>query len=117
MRKYSKDWTSKMKDKHGRYIGMFTYGEGSDFAFRRTYDNYRPDMKWGHTHNHIFNKVNKHLFRSKINRRIDRRRKPEFVKTFMCNIWLGRIDFDSLLHIIFHHNKKATPNKKEHNNG
>jgi hypothetical protein len=24
----------------------------------------------------------------------------------MCNIWLGRIDFDSLLHIIFHHNKK-----------
>ena len=107
MRKYSKDWTSKMKDKHGRYIGMFTYGEGSDFAFRRTYDNYRPNMKWGHTHNHIYNKCNKHLFRGRSRRKIDRKDKPKFIRTFLLNIELGNVTMDSLIHTIFHHNKKG----------
>lgn len=70
-------------------------------------DDYRPNMKGGHTHNHIYNKCHKHIFRSKQARKnVDRKDKPEFVRTFLLNIKLGNVTIDSLMHTIFHHNKK-----------
>ena len=64
-------------------------------------------MKGGHTHNHIFNKCHKHIFRSKQARKnVDHKDKPEFVRIFHMNIELGNYSFDKLLHTIFHHNKK-----------
>ena len=70
--------------------------------------NYRkPSMKGGHTHNHIYNKCHKHIFRSKQARKnVDRKDKPEFVRIFYMNLKLGNYSFDKLLHTIFHHNKK-----------
>ena len=70
---------------------------------------YKPPMKGGHTHNHIYNKCNKHLFRGRSRRKIDRKDKPEFVKIFHLNIELGNVTMDSLIHTIFHHNKKNNP--------
>ncbi len=65
-------------------------------------------MKGGHTHNHIYNKCHKHIFRSKQARKnVDRKDKPEFVRIFYMNIELGNYSFDMLLHSIFHHNKKG----------
>lgn len=68
--------------------------------------NYKPNRKGGHTHNHIYNKCNKHIFRGKNARKIDRKDKPEFVRVFYMNLELGNYSFDMLLHSIFHHNKK-----------
>ena len=69
---------------------------------------YKPNMKGGHTHNHIYNKCHKHIFRSKQARKnVDRKDKPEFVRIMYMNIELGNYSFDKLLHTIFHHNKKT----------
>ena len=68
---------------------------------------YKPNMKGGHTHNHIYNKCHKHIFRGKNARKIDRKDKPEFVRIFNMNLELGNYSFDKLLHTIFHHNKKG----------
>ena len=65
------------------------------------------NMKGGHMHNHIYNKCHKHIFRSKQARKnVDRKDKSEFVRTFLLNIKLGNVTMDSLMHTIFHHNKK-----------
>ena len=65
-------------------------------------------MKGGHTHNHIYNKCHKHIFRSKQARKnVDRKDKPEFVRIFHMNLELGNYSFDKLLQTIFHHNKKG----------
>lgn len=65
-------------------------------------------MKGGHTHNHIYNKCHKHIFRSKQARKnVDRKDKPEFVRIMYMNLELGNYSFDKLLHTIFHHNKKG----------
>ena len=65
------------------------------------------NMKGGHMHNHIYNKCNKHIFRSKqVRKNVDRKDKPEFVRIMYMNIELGNYSFDMLLHTIFHHNKK-----------
>ena len=64
--------------------------------------------KGGHTHNHIYNKCHKHIFRSKQARKnVDHKDKPEFVRIFHMNLKLGNYSFDKLLHTIFHHNKKT----------
>lgn len=68
---------------------------------------YKPNMKGGHTHNHIYNKLHKHIFRGRNARKsVSRKDKPEFVKTAYLNIKLGNVTWDSLIHTIFHHNKK-----------
>ena len=65
-------------------------------------------MKGGHTHNHIYNKCHKHIFRSKQARKnVDHKDKPEFVRIFHMNLKLGNYSFDKLLQTIFHHNKKG----------
>lgn len=63
-------------------------------------------MKGSHTHNHIYNKCNKHLFRGRSRRKIARKDKPEFVRIFHLNVKLGNVTKDSLMHTIFYHNKK-----------
>ena len=68
----------------------------------------RMYLKGGHTHNHIYNKCHKHIFRSKQARKnVDHKDKPEFVRIFLINLELGNYSFDKLLHTIFHHNKKG----------
>lgn len=58
---------------------------------------YKPNMKGGHTHNHIYNKCHKHIFRSKQARKnVDRKDKPEFVRIFHMNLELGNYSFDKL---------------------
>ena len=69
---------------------------------------YKPNRKGGHTHNHVYNKCHKHIFRSKQARKnVDRKDKPEFVRIFHMNLELGNYSFDKLLQTIFHHNKKG----------
>ena len=63
-------------------------------------------MKGGHTHNHIYNKCHKHIFRGKNARKIDRKDKREFVRIFYLNLKLNKY-FGKILHTIFHHNKKG----------
>jgi hypothetical protein len=99
-------YTFKEKDEYGRYVGNIVYGVGGIAPFRKCYEHYRPNMKGGHTHNHIYNKCNKHLFRGRSRRKIDRKDKPEFVRTFHINVKLGNVTMDSLMHTIFYHNKK-----------
>ena len=62
-------------------------------------------MKGGHTHNHIYNKCHKHIFRGKNARKIDRKDKPDFVRIFYLHLKLNK-NFGEILHTIFHHNKK-----------
>lgn len=58
---------------------------------------YKPNRKGGHTHNHIYNKCHKHIFRSKQARKnVDRKDKPEFVRIFHMNLELGNYSFDKL---------------------
>ena len=63
-------------------------------------------MKGGHTHNYIYNKCHKHIFRGKNARKIDRKDKREFVRIFYLNLKLNKY-FGKILHTIFHHNKKG----------
>lgn len=67
---------------------------------------YKPNMKGGHTHNHIYNKCHKHIFRGKNARKIDRKDKPDFVRIMYMNLKLNK-NFGEILHTIFHHNKKT----------
>ena len=61
------------------------------------YPYYKPNRKGGHTHNHIYNKCHKHIFRSKQARKnVDRKDKPEFVRIFHMNLELGNYSFDKL---------------------
>ena len=69
MKKYS--WfTYKQKDEHGRYVGNVIYGKGGIAPFRKCYEHYKPNMKGGHTHNHVSNalyrKYKNHVIGDKI---------------------------------------------------
>ena len=65
------------------------------------------NLKGGHTHNHIYNKCHKHIFRSKQARKnVDRKDKKEIVRIFYLNMQLGNCKFADLLKTILHHNKK-----------
>ena len=95
------------------------YPAGSCFAFDTKFTNKKlskefgfkvllglsQSMKGGHTHNHIYNKCHKHIFRSKQARKIDRNYNREWVSIFDLNLKLNK-NFGEILHTIFHHNKK-----------
>jgi len=69
---------------------------------------FKENRKGGHRHNHIYNKLHKHIFRGRNARKnVSRKDKPEFVKTAYLNIKLGNVTWDSLLHTIFYHNKQV----------
>lgn len=68
---------------------------------------YKPPMKGGHRHNHIYNKCHKYVFRGKNARKIDRNDKKEFVRIFYIGLKLNR-NFGEFLHKIFHKNNRST---------
>lgn len=109
-KEYRESWRKPVTSKEYKNFGKYNYGyvilENPPFL-ENLCKHYRPNMKGGHTHNHIYNKCHKHIFRSKQARKnVDRKDKPEFVRTFLLNIKLGNVTIDSLMHTIFHHNKK-----------
>lgn len=83
-------FTFDKKDEHGRYVGNIVYGEGGIAPFRKCYDNYKPNRKGGHTHNHIYNVCHRITFRSKSARhRVSREDKMRFVATFYTTLMLN----------------------------
>lgn len=68
---------------------------------------YKPNMKGGHRHNHIYNKCHKYVFRGKNARKIDRNDKKEFVRVFYLGLRLNH-NFGEFLHKIFHKNNNST---------
>lgn len=104
MKKFS--WyTTTEKDRHGRYVGAEVFGAGGPFAFCKCYEHYKPNSKGRHTHNHVYNKCHKHVFRSKQARKnVDREDKKEFVRVFYLGLRLNN-NFGEFLYKIFHHNK------------
>lgn len=78
------------------------------YAFNTNCDFYcKPPMKGRHTHNHIYNKCHKYVFRGKNARKIDRNDKKEFVRIFYIGLKLNR-NFGEFLHKIFHKNNRST---------
>jgi hypothetical protein len=58
-------YTFKEKDEYSRYVGNIVYGVGGIAPFRKCYEHYRPNMKGGHRHNHIKNKMQRMMFSKK----------------------------------------------------
>ena len=87
MRRFS--WyTFKEKDEYGRYVGNIVYGVGGIAPFRKCYEHYRPNIKGGHRHNHIYNVCYRITFRGKYRKRLPREDKNRFVENFWENIAL-----------------------------
>lgn len=77
---------------------------------------YKPPMKGGHRHNHVFNKCHKHVFRSKQARKnVDREDKKEFVRVFYLGLRLNH-NFGEFLHKIFHKNNQSTAQRAKETN-
>lgn len=58
---------------------------------------YKPNMKGGHRHNHIYNVCNRITFRGKKSRRVKREDKKYFVKIFWANIALMPDELNNIL--------------------
>jgi hypothetical protein len=91
--------------KDGTWMGFWT-------------DDYRPNLKGGHRHNHIYNVCNRILFRSKNARQIDPTQKQEWRKTFEIQVFgeLKRIAKINFLDIL-KKGKLARITKKRRRNG
>ena len=48
---------------------------------------YKPPMKGGHTHNHVFNVCHRIIFRSKSARQLKPNDRKELMRTFYENLW------------------------------
>lgn len=59
--------------------------------------NYKPNMKGGHRHNHIYNVCNRITFRGKKSRRVNPDDKKYFVKIFWANIALMPDELNKIL--------------------
>ena len=90
-------YTFKEKDEYGRYVGNIVYGVGGIAPFRKCYEHYRPNMKGGHRHNHIYNVCNKITFRGKKSRRVKPDDKKYFVSIFWKNIALMPDELNKIL--------------------
>ena len=79
---------------------------------------YKPNLKGGHRHNHIYNVCNRILFRSKNARQIDPTQKQECRKTFEIQVFgeLKRIAQINFLDIL-KKGKSARITKKRRSNG
>lgn len=83
-------FTFEQKDDYGRYIGNILYGKGGIAPFYKCYDNYKPNRKGGHRHNHIYNVCHRITFRSKsARRRVSREDKRFFTATFYTSLRHG----------------------------
>ena len=111
MKKFS--WHTTKKSKNGMYygIGLYNLDEG-------LFVKYKPNMKGGHRHNHIYNVCNRILFRSKNARQIDPTQKQEWRKTFEIQVFgeLKRIAQINFLDIL-KKGKYARITKKRRSNG
>lgn len=75
-----------------------------EFGFKIAVD-WSKCMKGGHTHNHVYNKCHKLIFRSKQARKnVDREDKKEFVRVFYLGLRLNKTNFGKFLRKIFYHN-------------
>ena len=96
MRRFS--WyTFKEKDEYGRYVGNIVYGVGGIAPFRKCYEHYRPNIKGGHRHNHIYNVCYRITFRGKYRKRLPREDKKRFVENFWENIALMPDELNNIL--------------------
>lgn len=67
---------------------------------------YRPNMKGGHRHNHIYNVCHKHVLRSKQARKnVCRETKKELIRGFYLSLRIKH-NFGEFLNKFFHNNKK-----------
>ena len=79
---YKKIYSLLPKEDEG--YKAYLNGEFQDFYTR----DYRPNMKGGHRHNHIYNVCNRITFRGKKSRRVRPADKKYFVSIFWENIAL-----------------------------
>lgn len=83
------------KSGFGSYIhikkGTFVVHE--DGGWKR----YKPNMKGGHRHNHIFNVCYRITFRGKYRKRLPREDKKRFVENFWANIALMPDELNKIL--------------------
>lgn len=68
---------------------------------------YKPNMKGGHRHNHIYNVCSKHALRSKqARKKISRETKKELIRGFYLSLRINH-NFGEFLHKIFHKNNST----------
>ena len=70
-------FTFDKKDEYGRYIGSILYGK--EYGFRKCYEHYKPNLKGGHTHNHLKNKLLKHRYLCESKRHKNERYLEDFI--------------------------------------
>lgn len=69
-------------------------------------DFYRPNMKGGHRHNHVYNVCRKHVLRSKqMRKNVSRETKKELIRGFYLSLRIKH-NFGEFLNKFFHNNKK-----------
>ena len=96
MNRYS--WhTTTEKDSGGWYkCTAIVVFPGKTVKFN-TYPFYKPNLKGGHRHNHIFNVCHKIIFRSKSARHLEPTDKKYFTKIFFANIQLNPDELGKIL--------------------
>lgn len=72
-----------------KYLPIVMFGDSIPF--------YKPNMKGGHRHNHIYNVCNRITFRGKKSRRVKREDKKYFVSIFWENIALMPDELNKIL--------------------
>lgn len=66
---------------------------------------YKPPMKGGHSHNHVYNVCQRAIFRSSDGRKVGKGNK-EFQNIFFMNLALKNYDFAGFIKVIFHGRRK-----------
>lgn len=72
-----------------RYLPIVMFGDSIPV--------YKPNMKGGHRHNHIFNACYRITFRGKYRKRVSREDKKLFVENFWANIRLMPDELNKIL--------------------
>ena len=90
-------------DRHG--FGSYIHVKAGTVVTRHDggWQRYKPCMKGGHRHNHIYNVCNRITFRGKFRKRLPREDKKRFVENFWANI---RLMPDELKNILANRRKK-----------
>ena len=75
-------------DRHG--FGSYIHVKAGTFVTSHDggWQRYKPNMKGGHRHNHIYNVCNRITFRGKNSRKVASDDKKHFVQVFWANIGL-----------------------------
>ena len=97
MRKFSWYTSNKKYSGNGCYVTTKVHHALTDFAYNECVEHYRPNMKGGHRHNHIYNVCNRITFRGKKSRRVRPDDKKYFVSIFWENIALMPNELNKIL--------------------